>query len=183
MGNRSPRYNSLQGWSCPSKRSPFPLRLQFSQGRGAQLAVAVPPGMRGTAGCCSPCSWQSFSSHPGEMAGQEGRRAVAASVRTVHGLPQPTTAPPAFPSFTSVTERKKWWSSSCSVSPRVPVRAKSYRRKVLAFRWIARKVISLQRGLNHISFAIRRTIITWRLDWGLQTAVCSSFAVFYRTLI
>lgn len=127
VGNRSPRHNSLQGWSCPFKCSLFPLRLWYSRGCGPQSAMAVPPGMQGTpvhgstagdAGHTS--SWQYRRGHKAQPAlaalpagraspatpvkRQEGNKAVAVSVGTVHGLLQSTTAPPAFPSFFSFHE-------------------------------------------------------------------------------
>lgn len=82
-GNRSPRNNNLQGWFCPFKCSLFPSACgtprdaghsqlyQHQRGCRTHPVLAVPPGWRSTASRGHPCSWQSFSSQPSEMAGRK----------------------------------------------------------------------------------------------------------------
>lgn len=117
MGNQSPRYNSLQGWSCPFKRSLFPLCLWYPWRCELQLVVAVPPGCRAPGhGGMALVAGHTWPRQPLQLVEllpatavkwQEGSRPVAASVGTVHGLLQSTTAPPAFPSFPFMKEEER----------------------------------------------------------------------------
>lgn len=165
-GNRSPRCNNLQGWFCPFKCSLIPSACGTPRDAGVAAAVRMQDTSRtsrasGMMKHGQPCSWQSFSSSPVKW--QEGNKALPAPLGA---------APPAFPSFPSMKEQEIMVIILFKFPLRWKSGLKSCKKKVFTVRGRVCKVISLQRGLNLISFIIQRTKKPmWKWYWGLQMAV------------
>lgn len=82
MGNRSPRYNSLQGWSCPFKRSVspvpvVPLEMWATAGCGSTTGMLGTrswrhgSGRRAHVATAALAAGRASSSHSSEMAGRK----------------------------------------------------------------------------------------------------------------